>query len=528
VPAQTTSLLIQAVVTIVGGALSGGITNAVAISMLFRPYEPKKIGPFTFHGAIPKNKDRLARSIGKTVGERLLTPEDLERQLTAPGLREAFLKALDGWLREAMAGDYGSVRAMLPPAATAELESAVGRLAPTVADKFVEFAGTATFRDAVRTFLEKQAAELKDRPVADVLTDARQEEIKTWASRWVDQLSQSEDFEHAIREFVTKQVDRLANDPEPLLDRLPPTLVVAVEAGVRSYLPVALERLAGLLERPDAKERIKATVHNLFQRFTNDLMIHEKLIAKIMVSEKTISRLLDAVGRDGAEQIGRLLEEPAMKTELSRSVNEAVVSFLRRPMRDHFKTLEGEKLDGLRQTAATYVLTALRDPNTRGFAIAKLDQALESAERRTWGDLLALLPPDKAADWLQEAAKSPRVRAWIAEGFTNGGHALLDRRIGRPADLLPPDAPDRLVQSLADPLWEWIKSQVPMVVAQLSVREMVEEKVRGFSIQRMEEIIRGVTQRELDLIVRLGWLLGAMVGLLTFTTSILIRALTER
>jgi uncharacterized membrane protein YheB (UPF0754 family) len=50
-------------------------------------------------------------------------------------------------------------------------------------------------------------------------------------------------------------------------------------------------------------------------------------------------------------------------------------------------------------------------------------------------------------------------------------------------------------------------------VGQIRVPEMVEEKVIGFSTQRMEEIVRGVTQRELDLIVRLGYVLGALVGL---------------
>ena len=70
-------LLIQALVTIGVGAISGGITNAVAIWMLFHPYDSRGIGPFRIQGAIPKNKARLARSIGRTVGERLLTPEDL-------------------------------------------------------------------------------------------------------------------------------------------------------------------------------------------------------------------------------------------------------------------------------------------------------------------------------------------------------------------------------------------------------------------------------------------------------------------
>ncbi len=517
---ETATILIQAVITIGVGAVSGGITNAVAIWMLFHPYEPKRFLFLTFHGAIPKNKERLARSIGKTVGERLLTPEDLARQLTAPGLREAFDTALDGWMTRALTSEYGSAREILPRPVIAELEQAITRLAPVVADKFVEFTSTPVFRDSVRDFLARQTEDLSARPVADVLTDARQEQIKEWAAGWVDTLTRSEDMERAIRQFVEKQVERLAGDTEPLLDRMPATLVVAVEAGIRSYLPVALERLAGLLARPDTKERVKATVHGLFKRFTDDLLLHERVIAKLMVSEKTIGRLLDAIEREGADQIGRLLEEPLMQAELSRAVNEAVVTFLRKPLREHFAALQGERLDGVKNTAADYVLAALRDPNTKSFAIARLDAALESAERRTWGDLLALLPPEKAADWLQEAAQSERVRGWIAEGFAAGAAALLDRRIGRPADLLPPEAPQRIVASLADPLWSWITQQVPLVVSQLSVREMVEQKVMGFRVQRMEEIIRGVTQRELDLIVRLGYWLGGLVGLAAFLVNL--------
>ena len=42
----------------------------------------------------------------------------------------------------------------------------------------------------------------------------------------------------------------------------------------------------------------------------------------------------------------------------------------------------------------------------------------------------------------------------------------------------------------------------------------VEEKVLHFPTQRMEEIVRRVTDRELRLIVRLGYVLGAGIGLI--------------
>ena len=71
--------------------------------------------------------------------------------------------------------------------------------------------------------------------------------------------------------------------------------------------------------------------------------------------------------------------------------------------------------------------------------------------------------------------------------------------------------------------WTWLQEQIPRVVEQIRVPEMVEQKVLGFSTQRMEEIVRTVTQRELDLIVRLGYLLGGLVGVIAFLANVLIR-----
>ena len=56
------------------GAVIGYITNWLAIKMLFRPHYEKKIFglhiPFTL-GLIPKEMNRIAKSIGETVGVHL-------------------------------------------------------------------------------------------------------------------------------------------------------------------------------------------------------------------------------------------------------------------------------------------------------------------------------------------------------------------------------------------------------------------------------------------------------------------------
>jgi len=79
---------------------------------------------------------------------------------------------------------------------------------------------------------------------------------------------------------------------------------------------------------------------------------------------------------------------------------------------------------------------------------------------------------------------------------------------------------DRIVNALSPALWDWTQRQVPLLVAKVDVQTMVEEKVLGFSLERIEQIIRNTTQRELDLIVRLGYVLGAVVGGAAYVISL--------
>ncbi len=80
------------------GAVIGYFTNYIAVKMLFIPrHEVRVFGrvlPFT-PGAIPKGKDRLARSAGEVVSANLLSKEDLEKRLLSPQAVALAEKAVD-------------------------------------------------------------------------------------------------------------------------------------------------------------------------------------------------------------------------------------------------------------------------------------------------------------------------------------------------------------------------------------------------------------------------------------------------
>lgn len=66
------------------GAIIGYCTNYIAIKMMFRPFEAKKIGkfkvPFT-PGIIPRRKESMANAIGRVVEENLLNEDTVKNAL---------------------------------------------------------------------------------------------------------------------------------------------------------------------------------------------------------------------------------------------------------------------------------------------------------------------------------------------------------------------------------------------------------------------------------------------------------------
>ena len=72
------------------GAGIGYVTNWIAVKMLFRPINECKIGkikvPFT-PGIIPKNKARIAESIGDAISKNLLTEETLRLSLLSDDVK---------------------------------------------------------------------------------------------------------------------------------------------------------------------------------------------------------------------------------------------------------------------------------------------------------------------------------------------------------------------------------------------------------------------------------------------------------
>ncbi|MEO6067077.1 MAG: DUF445 family protein, partial [Gemmatimonadales bacterium] len=310
-------------------------------------------------------------------------------------------------------------------------------------------------------------------------------------------------------------------DDRPLADRLPAGVLAALEHGVADYLPLAVERLGGLLADPEAKSEVKKALREAFDRSVREMLVHERLLAKLLVTDKAIGRFVDGFEGDGFDRLAETINAPEMRSRITAAVADAVHHFLRVPLGERLGRLGPERRIALAHSVAEWLVLLARDPGTRDVAAHALDRALAEVDRRTWGEVLGAIPPAEVAAVARGFVSDGVGRARVEESFLSLAMSLLTRPLGRPVEWLGDENADGLKRGIVERSWSWVQAQVPEVVGQLDIPGMVEQKVMGLSTQKMEELVRNVTEKELKLIVNLGYVLGAIVGAVSWGLSLL-------
>jgi len=71
------------------------ITIWMALKLLFHPHEPKRFLGLTIQGIFPKRKNQIAASLGRIVGQELLSFADIEQKITDPENVQKILPHID-------------------------------------------------------------------------------------------------------------------------------------------------------------------------------------------------------------------------------------------------------------------------------------------------------------------------------------------------------------------------------------------------------------------------------------------------
>lgn len=164
-------------------ALTGYITNYIAIKMLFHPREKVKILFLEIQGIFPKRQKTLAEKLGKIVAQELFSVEDVKASLQKPGNTEEVTEIVDARLNDFLDNRLAEAMPMLAMFMNDELklkikttlEAELQLILPELIDRFVNKIEQEV--DVERTVYEKVVGFSTDK-LEDILYSIMSKEFK--------------------------------------------------------------------------------------------------------------------------------------------------------------------------------------------------------------------------------------------------------------------------------------------------------------------------------------------------------------
>jgi uncharacterized membrane protein YheB (UPF0754 family) len=139
----------------IAGAIIGYSTNVLAVRMLFRPLEEIRIFgirlPFT-PGILPKQRYKLAESVGGMVERELITPEILRERLFRDDVRENIKQMLSHFTEKILEKSPGELFDGQEKLLSSKIYDAADKLYPTLTQAIMSFLN----RDDIRKELESK------------------------------------------------------------------------------------------------------------------------------------------------------------------------------------------------------------------------------------------------------------------------------------------------------------------------------------------------------------------------------------
>lgn len=263
------------------GGLIGYITNGIAIKMLFRPLRPlylfgKRV-PFT-QGIIPKERDRIAHSVGEVVARELINQETLKENLLSQEMYTKIERGIEEWFISQKQSKK-TVRQILCEMSTSKV---IEDLSDTLKEKVTDL----SYKKVV------------DLDIASSLSESACKEIKGQLGMFAMFMNDSmiETAKLKIEELINKMIEEKAEDMiydviDKEGDKLLDASIETVAEHIEEYLPkikyILMKQYTAVVETQlgDMLEglNIEKIVEDKIKAF--DMIELEKLILDIMDKE---------------------------------------------------------------------------------------------------------------------------------------------------------------------------------------------------------------------------------------------------
>jgi len=516
------------------GAIIGYFTNWLAIKMLFRPLKPIYIGklklPFT-PGILPRERLRLADSVGETVSRELLTPEVFRTRLVEPALKTKIEQSVYVIIDEALnhdastllkslAGEREVSKAPEDPGISALKNFGSSEAGSLVASSFNSIVGSVEFRTALSYAAGRTITEAGKIPLGSILPGDR---VRGLAERFAGEWGER-DKKKMIEAFVDRLLESSPSSG-PLVS--PRTLSPLAEAATRSLYASLLPIVEKILDSEAVKSDLRNVGVDMIRRVIGRLGPIQRLIVTAANYEKTLADTMPETIRDVSGSIIGLLRGPDMENK----VVESVLAYLGTPRLSHssaplagiFPIPELKRalelfFQGLELEKASFAENVER--RYASIAEKSLSELLPGLSEAMVGSVEKGLTATRPADGARSRIGSDLLSRSLGDFLLSYAEKIEGKTIGTVLSLGEAER-RRIARVVSDAVTQALASQSERLVEALDIQTMVVDKLNNLDMADIERIILKVVNDELTWITVLGGILGAFIGVIQSLLTLL-------
>lgn len=491
----------------------------LAIWMLFHPYKAKKVFGLTIwpQGMIPRHREKLALSIGKAVGNELVSQETVFNALFET---DFFQRRVEGFVtayaQDLLATVYPSFIDALPAGARAPVLDTIFALQHRLAEYIAAMLKSEETAAAIERFIDRQLDELLAHRLADTVSDEAFAQAAKFVAERFHRLVSEAGLASTVRDFVSGRLDDLAHSGATLAETVTPETVSFLKQRIAQQVPPIVHQLADIATSQNTRKQIGA----LIKREVEDYYQQLSLFKKIFISRERIHREVDElVNKTLPRRIEEYLRGPAFELEAEAFLNATIDKVLARPLNDIIGQLEPETFERIKAQVADRILELAQGPELAASVSKYVTDAIERLRPNTLEALLEHLNPDsveRVKSFLTKGLLSLITRddtARTINGILSSQvERLLIAPIGRLGDHLPEHTVKRTTATLVERITTEARERLPAAIAEFDVGGLVRKKVAAYPIEKLEELILSVAGHHLKTIEWFGAAIGFFIG----------------
>lgn len=513
------NLWVQVAGLILFATVHGYLGAWIAVRMLFRPRQPFKVFGITLfpQGMIPRHRERLASTIGKAVGEELVSKETVLEELFEKNfLRRKIENLIDSYAQDFLNRDHPTLIEALPSGLREPFLDAVSALQLKIGAHIQGVLKSEETAQSINGFVERRVDEFLSKRVSEVIDEDKFNKTLAFVEARARAIVRQPALEKKISDFIDKQIDSLATSHATLGELFTPDSITLVKEKANEQIEPIVHHLTEIATAKRTRDQIgalvKREVHNYYEQLP--------FFKKIFVSrENLLGEVDNLVNESLPRRIEETLRGDFFAEEARNFLNVTIDNATAQPLQEVVGKINPAQLESLKAQVKRSVFSLVQGEEMQTSVSAYLTDSLQKIRPHSLDAILQTAHPESEEKLKRMLAKG-LLNVLNQEETANIINRVLSRQIerflsipiGKLSDHISQEQIKTAGQRLTDTIINAAKEKLPVVIQEFDIGNVVREKINNYPVEKLENLILSVAKEHLRKIELFGAFLGFILG----------------